>query len=390
VSENAPRALDGVRVLDLTRYIPGPYCTMLLGDLGADVVKIEEPPIGDPTRTLPPPVGDDSAAYAALNRNKRSVLLDLRQPEGRAAAHRLALRADVLVEAFRPGVLERRGLGYDELATENGRLVYASITGYGREGRLAARAGHDINYSARAGFLGSTRDVEGRPILPLAQVGDMTGALVATIGILAALQAREKSGRGQRVDVSMLQALLGLMSLPATRLLAGAPKADELSGGSACYGVYRCRDGRYLSVGALEPKFWEALCHALGLGDLAKRQWAEGPRGETTRQALAAAFAGGDRDSWVELLKDRDVCVEPILDPQEALAQPGVQPFLIDQPHGEGTTLRTVAAPFGLSVTPATIRRGAPRLGEHTDEVLREAGFSEHEIGEMRRAGAAA
>ena len=383
-------ALHGVRVLDLTRYIPGPYCTMLLGDLGADVVKIEEPPVGDATRALPPVVGDDSASHAALNRNKRSVLLDLRRPEGVAAVRRLAAKADVIVEAFRPGVLERRGLGYAALLAENPRLVYCSLTGYGLEGPLAARAGHDINYSARAGFLGSTRSADGTPVLPLAQVGDMAGGFLATIGVLAALQARERTGRGQLVDVSMLQGLLGFLTLPATRLLAGAPRVDELAGAQACYAVYRCRDGKHLSVGALEPKFWTALCEALVRPDLASRQWDRDARGAAVQEALSEIFASRDRDQWVELLKGREVCVEPVLDLAEALAQPEVDRFLIEQPVDGEATLRTPAPPVRLSDTPTSVRSAAPALGQHTDEVLQEAGFSAEEIDQLRRTGAAA
>jgi alpha-methylacyl-CoA racemase len=383
-------ALAGVRVLDLTRYIPGPYCTMLLGDLGADVIKIEEPPVGDATRALPPAVGEDSAAHASLNRNKRSVLLDLRRPEGLEAVRRLALKADVLVEAFRPGVLERRGLGYGSLAAENPRLVYCSLTGYGLEGPLAARAGHDINYSARAGFLGSTVAADGTPVLPLAQVGDMAGGFLATLGVLAALQARERTGRGQVVDVSMIQGLLGFLTLPATRLLAGAPRVDELAGAQACYAVYRCRDGKHLSVGALEPKFWEALCAALSRPDLATRQWDRGARGAALQKELAEIFASRERAHWIALFAERDVCVEPVLELSEALATPEVAPFLVDQPVAEGSALRTVAPPVRLSDTPATLRRAAPALGQHTDEVLREAGFSADEIEKLRRTGAAA
>lgn len=390
MSASPEGALHGVRVLDLTRYIPGPYCTMILGDLGADVIKVEEPPVGDATRALPPAVGDESAAHAALNRNKRSVLLDLRRPEGLQAVRRLAAKADVLVEAFRPGVLARRGLGYESLAAENPRLVYCSVTGYGLEGSLAARAGHDINYSARAGFLGSTLDPEGRPVLPLAQVGDMAGGFLATIGVLAALQSRARTGRGQLVDASMMQGLLAFMTLPATRLLAGAPRADELAGTQACYAVYRCRDGRYLSVGALEPKFWEALCEALSRPDLASRQWDRGARGTAVQAALAETFSSRDRDTWMALFAEREVCVEPVLDASEALAQSDVARFLMEQPAGAGATLRTLAPPVRLSHTPASVRRGAPALGQHTDEVLREVGFSVEEIDQLRRTGAAA
>ncbi len=180
-------ALAGLRVLDLTRYIPGPYCTMLLGDLGADVIKVEEPPVGDATRAVPPAVGEDSAVHAALNRNKRSVVVDIRREAGSAVVRRLAAKADVLVEAFRPGALARRGLGAEDLRRENPRLVCCSLTGYGQDGPMAARAGHDVDYIALGGLLGATRDAEGRPILPPTQLADMTGGLLATIGILAAL-----------------------------------------------------------------------------------------------------------------------------------------------------------------------------------------------------------
>jgi crotonobetainyl-CoA:carnitine CoA-transferase CaiB-like acyl-CoA transferase len=380
------RALAGVRVLDLTRYIPGPFCTMLLADLGADVVKVEEPPFGDPTRAVPPAAGDDSAAHAALNRGKRSIVVDLRKDDGAAVVRRLAQRADVLVETFRPGTLARRGLGADALLAESPRLVYCSLTGYGQDGPLAARAGHDVDYAARGGFLGSNRAAEGRPVLPAAQVADMTGALLATIGILAALQARERTGSGQLVDVSMLDAILTLMSVPATRLLAGGAVANELTGTHACYNVYRCRDGRSLAVGALEPKFWEALCRALGHEDRIGLQWARGPEREGTIDLLARTFAAKDRDEWMRELEAADCCVEPVLDLEEAFAQPQARRAVGEQPSGEAR-LRTVVAPLRLGGTPLASPRPAPRLGEHTDAVLAEAGYAGEEIEALRRAG---
>lgn len=356
-------SLAGLRVLDLTRYIPGPYATMMLADLGADVVKVEEPPMGDATRGLPPAEGDDSAAHAALNRNKRSVLLDLRTEAGARAVRRLAGRADVFVEAFRPGVLARRGLGPDPLLADNPRLVYCSITGFG-EGPNGARAGHDIGYLSRAGFLGGNTDDEGRPVLPIAQVADMAGAQAAVIGILAALQSRERTGRGQHVEVPLAAAARALMTLPLARLRAGAQGADELTGGYACYNVYRCRDGKWLSVGALEPKFWESLCRALGRPELVGRQWDGGERGRQVAAALAGLFATRDRDDWVRELAPADACVEPVLDPAEVT---------------EAT--RDVVR---LSATPASERRAAPALGAHTEEVLLEAGFAPGEIDALR------
>jgi crotonobetainyl-CoA:carnitine CoA-transferase CaiB-like acyl-CoA transferase len=381
-------ALDGIRVLDLTRYIPGPYCTMLLGDLGADVVKLEEPPIGDPTRMVPPPVGEQSVVHAALNRNKRSVLVDLRRDEGAALVRRLAAMADVLVEGFRPGVLERRGLGAGALRELNPRLVYCSLTGYGLDGPLASRAGHDIDYVARAGYLGANRDEAGRPVLPAAQVGDMSGALVATIGILAALQARERSGAGQVVDASMLDSVLALLTVPAARLLAGGERHRELTGSHAAYNVFRCRDGGYVAVGALEPKFWEALCRAVDLPDRVARQWETGEERLETQAAFARAFEQKDRDDWVRVLADTDACVEPVLELAEALEQEQVRERrALSEGRSGDSAFRTVASPLRLSGTPTTVRREAPRAGEHTGELLAEAGYSTDDMKRLRAEG---
>ena len=363
-------ALGGVRVVDLTRYLPGPYATMLLGDLGADVVKVEEPPIGDPTRAVPPPQGEDSAVHASLNRNKRSILVDIRNQQGADLVRELVRRADVLVEAFRPGVLARRGLGPEQLLAANPRLVYCSVSGYGQASALAARAGHDLNYVARSGLLGATGDVV-RP-LP-AQLADMTGGLLALIGILAALHARERSGRGQHVDVSLLRGALALMTVPLARLAAGGSAANELTGTHACYNVYRCRDGKSLSVGALEPKFWEALCRALGHEDRVGRQWESDPGRSETLALFERTFATRDRDDWAAALFEADCCVEPVLDAREALVEAA-----------------RAGAPLGLSETPASVRLPAPRPGEHTEEVLREAGYAAPAIARLRQSGAVA
>jgi crotonobetainyl-CoA:carnitine CoA-transferase CaiB-like acyl-CoA transferase len=380
----SPGALAGLRVLDLTRYIPGPYATMMLADLGADVVKVE-PPSGDSTRGLPPAVGDESAAHAALNRGKRSVVVDIRTGDGAAVVRRLALGVDVLVESFRPGVLSRHGLGPEALLEANPRLVYCSLTGYGQEGPYRDRAGHDIDYAALGGFLGSNRDAEGRPVIPPTQVADMTGGFLTAFGVLAALHARARTGRGQHVDVSLLRAALALMSLPLTRAQGGGP-ADELTGVHPFYTVYRCRDGGGLAVGALEPKFWEKLCQALGRPELAGRQWATGETRVQTRASLAALFATRDRDEWVSTLATHDVCVEPILAFDEVTMHPAAAGALMDAPVGPAR-LRTVAPPVRFSGTPAEPPARPPALGEHTDEVLGEAGFTRADVERMRRQG---
>jgi crotonobetainyl-CoA:carnitine CoA-transferase CaiB-like acyl-CoA transferase len=380
--------LQGIHVLDLTRNIPGPYATQLLGALGADVVKVEEPPGGDTTRVVPPAVGEESATHAALNRHKRSVVVDLRTEDGVSVVRALAARADVLVEGFRPGVLARRGLGPDVLLAANPRLVYCSLTGYGATGPLASRAGHDIDFLARSGFLAGNRDAEGQPVLPKAQVGDVTGGLFAAIGILAALQARERTGRGQHVGVSLLDSMLALMTVPVTRILAGGT-GDDLTGRYACYGVYRCRDGRSLVVGALEPKFWEGLCRALGQPELIGRQWDTGTRGREVRDAVERAFSTRDRDDWIRDLGPSDLCVEPVLEPAEALEQPAAAGMAARIPIGDHA-LRTVGFPFRFSGTPLGDGGRAPALGADTTPALLEAGLAAEDVARLRAEGVVA
>jgi len=249
----------------------------------------------------------------------------------------------------------------------------------GPEGPLAGRAGHDITYAARGGLLDLNRAADGTVVVPGAQIADATGALFALSAILAALVERERTGEGRRVDVSLLGGVLSLLTMPLTRALAGGPRGGELSGDFAGYTVYRCRDGRDLAVGALEPKFWEALCRGLGADDLGARQWDAGERGRAVRERLAALFATRDRDEWLRLLEPLDACVEPVLSPEEALGDAQAAALRLDQPDGSGGTLRTLA-PFagsGLGTAPA---RPAPRLGEHTSAVLSELGLAPEAI----------
>lgn len=376
-------ALHGLRVLDLTRYIPGPYATWLLAALGAEVTKIEEPPIGDPTRAVPPQSSGESAAHAALNRRKRSMLVDIRQPEGAELVRELSGKADVFVEAYRPGALERRGLGAARLCAENPRLIYCSLTGYGSVGPLAQRAGHDVDYVARAGLLAGTQDAQGHPVIPGAPLADMSGGLTAALGILAALLARERTGRGQVVGVSLMDAALALGSVPLTRQLAGGPARDELTGTHACYNVYRCRDGRWLAVGALEHRFWEALCRALELPELVPRQWDGGARRDEVKQRLTMAFESRDRDDWLARLQGQDVCVEPVLTAAEAWSHPQAARMAVRLPLGGGE-LRTLGVPFELSETAAEDGGEVPGLGQHTDAILSAAGLSDARIRELR------
>lgn len=370
-------------VLDLTRLLPGGYCTLLLADLGADVIKVEDLQAGDYLRTIPPFTDGFSALFAALNRGKRAMRLNLKHPEGQTAFLKLAGTADVVVDGFRPGVLDRLGVGYATLAGRNPRLVYCALTGYGQTGPDRDRAGHDLNYVGRAGILAQT----GTPAslaIPGTQVADLGSGLGAAFAILAALWARQRTGRGLAVDVSMLDLSVSLALVESVRWLAGeapaAAGAGRLTGGVPCYGVYRAKDG-HLTVAALEPRFWKTLCEAVGRPDLEPLQFAEGAEAAQVRAELEAIFETQTRAAWRARLAGLDVCVEPVLRVDEVFADPQVQARGLRAGPG-------IAFPFPLSDTPAVPRRRPPRPGEHTDEVLQAAGYGPDELARLRAAGA--
>jgi len=382
--------LEGLRVLDLSRLLPGPYATLVLAELGADVVKVEDPAGGDLLRSIPPLAGEESGAFLALNRNKRSLALDLRRPGGAAAFLRLARGADVVLESNRPGVLQRLGLGWETLRSVNPRLVLCSITGYGQDGPGAGRAGHDLDYVAYAGVLALNGPPE-RP-LPLAvQAADVAGgSWPAVAGVLAALVRRAASGEGAHVDVSMTEGALALLALPLAMASArGAPLArgrELLTGGAACYATYRTRDGRFVALGALEPRFFAAFCAAVGRPELAERQLEGGGAGP--RAELEAIFAARTLAEWRAFAEGHDVCLAPVLEGDEPRADPqlAARGAFLDVPARDGRMVTGVASPVRLRGVEAPLRP-APRLGEHSDDVLRECGFSAAEIAGLRAAG---
>ena len=336
-----PGPLAGLRVLDLTRLLPGPLAARHLADWGAEVIKVDEPGAGDPARHMLRSAADhqagrDSAFYRGVNRSKREWRVDLRSPEGREALLAEVERADALLEGFRPGVMDRLGLGWADLQARNPRLVMASITGYGQHGAYAAKAGHDINYIALAGVLGQCGTAAGELALPNFQIADLLGGtLAATSGLLAALLGAARSGRGRHVDVSMTRevwrhAVIARTEGRALRLATGrepGPGASLLNGGAACYGVYACADGRHLAVGALELKFWQSFCQVLGRPDWAARHWARGePPGSAparaTRAEMAALLQTEPLAHWVALTGPVDCCVTPVLRLDEVPAHP--------------------------------------------------------------------
>lgn len=362
-----------MRVIDLSRLLPGPFCARILSEFGAEVIKVEHPQGGDWTRQAPPldPVRGESLVFRALNRGKKSLTLDLKTPEGRSILLELVTGADVLLETFRPGVLENLGLGYDALAEANPRLVYCSLTGYGSQGPYRTRAGHDLNYAGLSGLLDLTGPRDGPPSMPGAPVADMMGALWATVGILLALLEREHSGEGQEVESSLLGGALSCLQLAVAQLAGGHPPqrgSGDLTGGQICYQLYATRDGGYVTLSAIEPHFWFEFCQAVGRPHLREAQHAPAVPGEPAYDELCHLFALRSRAEWLELLDGLDVCCEPVYTIEEALSSPAAQALEML----EGETLRS---PLRLSALSRADLGDAPGLGQHSRSILLDLGY---------------
>ncbi len=389
-------ALRGLRILDLTRLLPGGFLTQLFADLGADVVKVEDTGAGDYLRWSQPTYEgpDDSARSAAflwLNRGKRSIRVDLKQQHGRELLLELARGADVLVESFRPGALDRLGLGWAVLAAANRRLVLCSISGYGQGSAVREHSGHDLNYLALSGLSALTGAAGGPPAASAGQFADIGVALLGAFGVLAALRERDASGVGQHVDVSLFDAsLLWLGLLVAKQLCDGEPVRRGVTERAVCYRLYACADG-HVALAALEPKFWQAFCRGVQREDLIAHQW--DAEGSEAHAALARLFATRTRAQWQAFASEHDCCLEPVLELDEALASPlardrGILATL-EQP-GIERAIRQLASPFRLSRTPPRAQGPAPGLGEHTREILASLGRTKEEIEMLEQAGAIA
>ena len=383
------RPLQDIRVLDLTRLLPGPFATLVLADLGASVDKIEDAGGGDYLRHMPPAVAGESAAFQILNRGKRSAVLDLKKPEAKAALLRMARSYDVLFEQFRPGVLDRLGLGHDVLRRENPRLIVCALTGYGQSGELSQRAGHDLNYLARAGVLGAQGPVGAPPQVPATQLADISGGMWSVIAILAALRERDRTGTGCILDIAMTDGILAFASTAVASALAGQAvrRGDEpLSGGIAAYQTYLSKDGQPMTLAALEPKFWLTFCAGVGL-EPSMEGIMPGPHQAEMKARVAAIFAEKTRAEWVAFAAERDCCIEPALDPKEILEDSHLRSrglfFTLDTPRGPVPQVRLPITPKDLAPTPP------PKKGEHTRAMLRDAGLSDEEIASLRQAGAA-
>jgi len=391
------RPLDGIRVVDLTRFLAGPYCTQELGDFGADVIKVE-PLDGDGTRyqTLRPDLLGNSYFFAAANRNKRSITIDVRKDAGKEIVVRLARRADVFVENFRPGVMDRLGLGYDTLRNNNARLIYCSVTGFGGAGPYKDRPGFDQVGQGMSGFMSITGQEPTGPTRAGIALADLTCATTACRGILLALLARERTGTGQVVQVAIVDSMVALLTWSAgmyfeTNTPPGV--AGNHHPLSSPFGVYYAKDGPF-NLAAGNERMWERLCEVLGLQELR-----DDPRFRTTNDRVAHraeldpilndAFKARTRSEWVAYLNERGVACGPIYNLAEVFQDPQIrhQQMLVEMPHPVHGTVKLLGMPVKLSETPGEFRLPPPLLGQHTEEILREAGYAPKAIGELRATG---
>jgi len=391
-------ALTGLNVLDVTQVMAGPYCAMVLADLGADVVKIE-PPTGDSTRQMPGATGTDSPSFNAVNRGKRSVVLNLKSADGCAVFHRLARSTDILIENYRPGVMDALGLGYTALAAGNPRIIYASISGYGQTGPARGKGGFDLIAQGVSGIMSVTGEPEGPPVKSGVPLTDLGAGLFALVGILAALEHRHRSGLGQRVDTSLVDAGVALSVWEATEYFAGGGIPAALGSAhrmNAPYQAIRCADG-YITLGAANERLFRRLCDVLGHPEWAgEPAFVDNASRVAHREALAARIEGimctEPRAHWLERLEAHDIPCGPINDYAQVFADPQVRArdMVVETDHPTLGPMRTLGSPIKMSATPPEVTRRAPMLGEHTDEVLSAAGFGADEIRALRASGAIA
>jgi len=389
--------LEGIRVLDLSRLAPGPFCTMVLGDLGADVIKVEGPREGKLAPTGRGILVDEErgAAYNSLERNKRSIVLNLRSEAARQIFYQLVKKADVIVEGFRPGVVKRLKVDYDTVKEMNSRIIYCSVAGYGQDGPYHNLVGHDINYISIGGALGIIGLPGGAPVIPANLVADFAaGGMNSTIAILAALIAREKTGRGQYIDMGLADGVVSLMASALSGHFSGRATPvrgnDLLTGGVPHYNVYETKDGKYVSIGCLEPWFYENLCRALGREDFIPHQDATGEKKEEIFSAFRQIFRTRTRDEWFDYLSQWDICVGKVYDIDELSSDPQLvhRNMIVELDHPKFGKVKQVGISQKLSDTPGSIRRFGPLYGQHTDEVLLDLGYTKKRIQALRKEGA--
>ncbi|MGX9135135.1 CaiB/BaiF CoA transferase family protein [Rummeliibacillus sp. JY-2-4R] len=387
-------ALSGVKVLDLSRLLPGPYCTLMMADYGAEVIKIEEPENGDYIRWRKPAIEGIGARHLTINRNKKSVELNLKTKAGKEIFKKMAANADVILESFRPGVMERLGLGYDEISKLNEGIVYCSLTGYGQTGPYRNLPGHDINYIGYSGILGLIGEKGGKPVVPGVQIADIGGgALMALSGICMALFHKERTGKGQYIDISMMDGAVTWLYAAASDYFASGKIPERgnnrLDGNFAYYNVYETKDNKFLSVGASELKFWKRICELIG-----KPEWIDLHEGsdevqEKLKKDLSQLFKQKNQQEWLDLLALEDTCVGPVNDINQIFNDPQIieRELFTQMNHPIAGMIKQIGFPIKFSQTPGEIYSHSPILGEHTEEILSELNYSKEMIDQMRLDG---
>jgi len=389
-----PYALEGIRVLDLSRLLPGPYCSLILADMGAEVIKVEEPGFGDYIRWIPPMIRGRSYRYLILNRNKKSITLDLKSSEGKEVFLKLVSKSDVVLESFRPGVAKRLKISYDELRAVNPRIIYCAISGYGQDGPYRDLPGHDVDYIGYGGALGITGKKGELPVIPGVQIADIGGGgMLAAISILTAIVARTKTGIGQFVDVSMLDGVVSWLTIHAAEYF-GEGKAPErgkmiLSGGLAAYNVYETKDRKFLTLGILEEWFWKNLCKALGRDDLSRVNFFDPNQQSRLFLILRKTFRTKPLGDWINILNAADVPCGPVNTIEDVFKDPQVlhRNMLMEIEHPIAGKVKQIGIPIKLSETPGGVRSPPPELGQHTEEVLTQiAGLTKDEVNRLQKA----
>ena len=378
--------LAGVRILDLSRLLPGPFCTLLLADLGAEVIKVEDLEGGDYIRTMPPFIDGQGAYFLALNPGKKSVSLNLKAPAGRELFLNLAATAEVIVESFRAGTVDRLGIGFEAVRAVNPRIVYCSISGFGQDGPDRDRAGHDLDFAARSGILGLTGRPDAVPAIPPVQIADLSSAMYAAAGILAYLRESERTGRGRHIDIGMLDSAVAWMIMPVAEHAAGergGPGRRPLTGKHPCYNVYRTRDGRHVCLAALEKKFWCAFCAKVGRDDLLPLQFSEKPEDFALFEEL---FAGRTADEWAALLEGTDFCCDVVPTLGEVLEDRQIRHRGLVIPPAPGAPA-VIRVGHPLRERAAADHGACPGHGQHTAEVLGGLGIAGARLDELEAAG---
>jgi len=368
--------------------------TMMLADMGADIIKIEDMNSPDYMRHYPPYLSSESAGFLAVNRSKRSFAVNLSVKKGVKLFFSLVKTADIVVEQFRPGIIDKMGIGYEAARKIKENIIYVSVTGYGQNGPYASHAGHDINYIGYSGILSSTGTKESGPVLPGAQIADVAGgAYMTVVACLSALWAREKTGRGQKVDVAMLDAILPLMTLQMAHYQAAGiqpePGKAVLSGGLACYEAYRCADGKFIALGILEEKFWKNFCEMAHRPEWLGRQFVIGEEADKLRRAISAFFLTKERDEWIHDAAGYDLCLTPILEISEIENDPQLKArdMIVEQTHPLCGKIKTIGVPLKFSETPATPGAPAPLLGRDTQSIMKEIGYTQRDISALAKEG---